>query len=395
MQRMLFEEARQIWAQFLAPVTLDEFLDQTLSAGFRSFPRNTARAQLLGADPQALLGAAYQLAAKLTFHSANPTGAPPSLLGIEDAAAFRHRIEEFHARNYSVRFPELRPLSAPLEQLARALEVLLHQPVTTSAFWSRGGMRAPVHFDDHDLLVVQLRGAKRWYVTERPSELPNVWQGIPAADAHDLGPHAVIDLQPGDMLYLPRGTLHTVDSDTASLHLAIGFTPLSVRELVLAALDHLSDLEPRLRGTAGARLAFQLQGAGLERLAPKVLEAVEQLRGACRTPGFLAAALQRRSARAVGGLATLARPAAPAPLGLDSVLVQAENAFCHLTANAEKIDFSYPGGHIYLHRGVEQSLTYMVNTPRFRVRDIPGTLADEVRLSLAARLVEVGYLRPE
>jgi hypothetical protein len=390
---MLFEEARRTWERFLAPVTLDEFLDQTLSGGCRDFAPAELRSTLLGPEPEALLAAAYSLAPQLTFHSANPLGPPPALSDIPDAATFRERIGQFHARNYSVRFPALRPLSAPLELLARALEVLLHQPVTTSAFWSRGGMRAPVHYDDHDLLVVQLRGSKRWYLTQRPSELPNVWKGIPADDAQQLGAHTVVDLTPGSMLYLPRGTLHTVDSDTASIHVAIGFTPLTVRELALAALDYLSDLEPRLRATAGARLALQLQGVGFERLVPPALEAIEQLRSAARTPGFLAAALQRRSARAVAALTMLPQPGTPAPLTLESRLQQTEQAFCHLTANAEKIDFSYPGGHVYIHRGVEASLTYMVNTPQFRVADIPGPIADEVRLSLAAKLVEIGYLR--
>jgi bifunctional lysine-specific demethylase and histidyl-hydroxylase MINA len=86
-------------------------------------------------------------------------------------------------------------------------------------------------------------------------------------------------------------------------------------------------------------------------------------------------------------------PALPT-LGLESELVHIEVAFCHLTANPETIDLSYPGGHLYIHRGAEQGLLYMVNTPRFRVRDVPGDLADEVRLSLAAKLVEIGFLRP-
>ncbi|MFZ1903886.1 MAG: hypothetical protein WAU56_00690, partial [Steroidobacteraceae bacterium] len=67
-------------------------------------------------------------------------------------------------------------------------------------------------------------------------------------------------------------------------------------------------------------------------------------------------------------------------------------AMCHLTAGPERIDFSYPGGHLYLHRGAEQSILYMVNTPRFRVRDIPGEVGDEVRLSLATSLVGIGFL---
>jgi bifunctional lysine-specific demethylase and histidyl-hydroxylase MINA len=79
---------------------------------------------------------------------------------------------------------------------------------------------------------------------------------------------------------------------------------------------------------------------------------------------------------------------------LDSELTHADVAFCHLTASPETIDFSYPGGHLYIHRGAEQSLLYMVNTPRFRVRDVPGEIADDVRLSLAGKLVEIGFLKP-
>lgn len=391
---MLFPEAQRTLQQLLAPLTLDEFLDKTLNGGVRRIDGAGAaeRRALLGPDPRAVLSGAFHLAPKLTFHSANPSGPAPSLEGVTDAGDFRARIGQFHARNYSVRFPELRPLWPELDRLARALELLLHQPVTTSAFWSLGGMRAPVHYDDHDLLVVQLLGAKRWYVADS-SELPNTWRGIPP-DTVELGPHTSFDVRPGDVVYLPRGTLHSVTSDSESLHVSIGFTPLTLREAIIAALDQLSDVDQTLRATVGGRLAHQLRGAGVERLAAPVLDGVERLRAACRTPGFLTAALQRRSSRVIATLAALPAPAGPRELNLDTELGHTEVAFCHLTANPEKIDFSHPGGHLYIHRGAEPALLYMVNTPRFRVRDIPGGIADEVRLSLAARLVEIGFLRP-
>ncbi|HXY98020.1 MAG TPA: cupin domain-containing protein [Steroidobacteraceae bacterium] len=389
---MLFPEAQRTLQQLLAPLTLDEFLDKTLSGGFCRIDGAgaTERLALLGPDPRAVLIEAFHLAPKLTFHSANPSGPAPSLEGVADAADFRARIEEFHARNYSVRFPELRPLWPRLDRLARALELMLHQPVTTSAFWSRAGMRAPVHYDDHDLIVVQLLGEKRWYVANS-SDLPNTWRGIPA-DSVELGDHSSFDVHPGDVVYLPRGTLHSVTSDAESLHLSIGFTPLTLREALIAALDQLSDVDPALRATVGGRLAYQLRGVGVERLAGPVLDGVERLRAACRTPGFLAAALQHRSSRVVARLAALPAPSAPPPLDLDSELTHTDVAFCHLTASPEKIDFSHPGGHLYIHRGAEQSLLFMVNTPRFRVRDIPGEIADDVRLSLAGKLVEIGFL---
>lgn len=127
--------------------------------------------------------------------------------------------------------------------------------------------------------------------------LGDTWPQFPSG-APELGPHQTLDLHPGGMLYLPRDTFHTVDSSTESLHLSIGFTPLAVREAVLAALDHLSDLDPMVRATVGGRLVFQLLGSGFEKLAPPVVAGASRLLAALNTPGFLSAAPQRRSARA-------------------------------------------------------------------------------------------------
>ena len=391
---MMFQDAQRTLAQFLAPLTLDEFLDGVLTGGFRRIDSDgsSSRTGLLGADPESVLLGAYQLAPKLTFHSANPSGPAPSLESVSGAADFQQRIAQFHARNYSVRFPELRPLSPALDQLARALEMVLHQPVTASAFWSRGGMRAPVHYDDHDLLVVQLRGTKRWYVSSQPSELNNTWKSI-GEKAPALGPHHTFDVRPGDLVYLPRGTYHSVDSDQGSLHVSIGFTPLTVREAIIAALDHLSDLDRGWRTTLGERLAFQLRGPGLEQLLPPVVDGATKLLAACRTPGFVASALQWRSGRAIAALGALPAPEAVPELTLDSELIQNEMAFCHLTASPERIDVSYPGGHLYIHRGVQPSVEFMVNAERFRVRDIPGDIGDDIRVALAGRFLRVGFLR--
>ena len=390
---MMFQEAHGTLAQFLSPLTVEDFAERILLGGFVKIDgdAHSARAGLLGSNPESVLLGAHQLAPKLTFHSANPAGPAPSLAGVSDAAEFRARIEQFHARHYSVRFPELRPLSPALERLARALEVVLFKPVTASAFWSRGGMRAPVHYDDHDLLVVQLQGFKRWYVSSKPSELNNTWKSIPAG-APELGPHHSVDVRPGDLLYLPRGTLHSVDSDSDSLHVSIGFTPLTVREALIAAIDHFSDLDPRLRAILSGQLTFRLSGGGFERLAPPLLNAAAGLLQMCRTPGFLASALQWRAARAVAALEALPPPTRAVPLQLDSELVHADGAFCHMTATPETIDVSYPGGHLYIHRGTQQSVEYLVNTPRFRVRDIPGNVGDDIRLSLAQQFLNVGFL---
>lgn len=386
---MMLEDAEARLGQFLAPLGVDAFLGEALGGGFRLVRHDgrASRAGLLGDDPRAVLAGAVHLAGQLTYHSANASGPPPGLGGVHTPAQFRDRIAAFHSRNYSVRFPDLRPLSPELDALARALEMLICQPVTASAFWSRGGMRAPVHYDDHDLIVVQLQGTKRWYVSTGPSQLFNAWKGV-NGNPPDLGAHEVLDLAPGDLMYLPRGTFHTVDSDTESVHLAIGFTPLTLREAIVAALDHLSDMNRPLRAT----LAGQLQGVSLDPLAAPVAEAVGQLLGACRAPGFVGAALQRRVSRNVGDLDALPRPEKTPAVGLDTVLRHAGLAFSHLGASADTIDFAYPGGHLYIHRGAQDAVLHIARTETFRVRDLPGDIADEVRLALVARFLDVGFL---
>jgi hypothetical protein len=103
--------------------------------------------------------------------------------------------------------------------------------------------------------------------------------------------------------------------------------------------------------------------------------------------------MQRRSARVVSSLHPLCRPAVNSPITLDTVLHHGDTAFCYLTANSEIIDFSFPGGHEYIHLGARESLLYIVNTPKFCVRDIAGEVDDDVRLSLASKFLAIGFLQ--
>jgi len=81
------------------------------------------------------------------------------------------------------------------------------------------------HRDDHEVLILQILGAKLW----------TVWPK--GGDPVDLR------LEPGDRLYLPRSTAHAARSDaTASIHITFGMSPAYafdlVAELAAAARNH-------------------------------------------------------------------------------------------------------------------------------------------------------------
>lgn len=77
------------------------------------------------------------------------------------------------------------------------------------------------HFDAHDVIVLQLQGSKTWHCHGQPHRFPLDRQRFPVAE--ELGPaEADVLMQPGDLLYLPRGEVHWAETvSEASLHLTI------------------------------------------------------------------------------------------------------------------------------------------------------------------------------
>jgi hypothetical protein len=107
---------------------------------------------------------------------------------------------------------------------------------------------------------------------------------------------------------------------------------------------------------------------------------------------FIADALQRRSSRVVGGLEKLNAPAARTQLSPSTRLRHNRLGISHLVSDNRRIDFAYPGGHHLIHRGVEECVTFIANAPEFFIRDIPGAVGDDIRLALAEKFVECGFL---
>ncbi len=389
---MLLEDAQRRLSRLLDPLPCDVFLDQCLGRRFVHVPASAgaARGGLLGADPRACILANHaRISHAIGHHALAPTGPPPDLEPALDARAFAAKIEAFHARGYTVRIPDVRRLSNELELTLRALEALFHQRASAEAFWSRGDARAPVHHDDYDLLAIQLIGRKRWRIETGPSSLANPWKTIPDKPAAHEDPTEIV-VAPGDLLYLPRGTTHSVDALSESLHVSIGFTPLTLREALIACADYLSDLARPMRETVGARLGEQVRLNDFGALPDLVTAAAAHLAGACAREGFVAEALQRRSSRVIGELAGLAAAAEKPDLSPRSRVRRNPLAISHLSANATKIDFAFPGGHHYVHSGAQEAVAFLAGAREFAVAEVPGDIDDDVRIALVGKLLDAG-----
>lgn len=387
---MNVEEAEAILKEVLEPLPL-ETVFHALGRAVLDSPGGPghARAALLGDDPvRTALGAHPTHAGRLDCHGVNPALPPPGPRQIGGEAEFRKLIEDYHERDYTVRMPEVISLSPPLRRFARALELLLGQPVDASLFWSKAGAGATVHYDNRDNLVFQLHGRKRWYVSTDPPGLQNNWRHIGEPLPH-LQRHKVIEIGPGDLLYIPRGTPHTVDSVSESLHLAILFVPTTLRDALIAAIDLMSDSDRSLRETAAARA-----DGGPDALPSQVLAGLERLVAQCRSGGFVEAAMKHRSSRFVGDLPALPKPRAVQGVSAETRVRHSPLAIFQLRRSGEYVDFGFPGDRLAIHPGVEEELRFIQETIEFRIGDIPGAASDEVRVALVGRLMAAGLLEP-
>jgi hypothetical protein len=101
----------------------------------------------------------------------------------------------------------------------------------------------PPHFDITDVFIVQIAGSKAWsiYSDYTGRKL------LPASDTpwepwryRPIGSGEQLTLRTGDVLYIPRGGMHSAASlAEESMHLTIGLTPMTYADLLAAALAHV------------------------------------------------------------------------------------------------------------------------------------------------------------
>ena len=123
-------------------------------------------------------------------------------------------------------------LNAPrLAQLCIDLRRELAYVFAVSYLTPPGGAQAvPAHSDDQDVFILQIAGRKSWRVWKPlvalpyPDEMAGKRGGIPLR-REDLAaePLLQVELQPGDLLYLPRGFVHEASSvgEAPSLHITL------------------------------------------------------------------------------------------------------------------------------------------------------------------------------
>ncbi|ATE56338.1 cupin domain-containing protein [Actinosynnema pretiosum] len=124
--------------------------------------------------------------------------------------------------------------------LAVGLEHELRERVQVNAYAGWGVTHGfDVHWDDHDAIVVQVSGRKRWRIHGFTRVAPMV-RDVELPPRPEGGPLDEFVLEAGEVLYLPRGCWHDVSAvGEESLHLTIGVNRATGVDLVAWLADQL------------------------------------------------------------------------------------------------------------------------------------------------------------
>jgi ribosomal protein L16 Arg81 hydroxylase len=290
--------------------------------------------------------------------------------------------------------------NAAVARLCRTLECELHHPFNANLYLTpaRGGGFS-AHYDLHDLFILQIEGRKRWSLYANNASLPL------ESDRTDFDPESAgpvvreINLEAGDLLYLPRGTVHSAKAgDQASLHLAMGALVYRWVDLMRHALEELAERDVRFRTALPPGHLTHNENADNEEnaaLARRFDELAQAIRDSVSVKGARAHLGDQFFARDLPLLpdGRFAAMEIDPAIELDTPLVKRHNTPCRVIVGAQAAEIEFPGKRIAGPAWLAPALEFVSRTPRFRARDLPNGMSDNSKLVLVRRLYRGGLLR--
>jgi hypothetical protein len=276
-----------------------------------------------------------------------------------------------------------------IASLSHALEVELNFPAKVNAYATPPGSQgfAP-HYDQHNVLILQIHGAKLWHLYGAATA-PHEMQRHTEVVAADLPAPTDFLLEAGDVLYLPRGQVHSAETTSEpSVHLTIGMHAptaltllshmlylLSVRDDRVHALlppRHLAD--PDARASLGALvgdMARTIEDPSVIAAGLESLEDVLVRRGRCPPVGQVSDAM-----------------------GIDehTWVVKHQPLYSRMAVVADGVALQFAGLSINAAADHEAAMRFLAgSTEPFRVGDLPGLGAVQQK-ALARKLIATGFL---
>jgi hypothetical protein len=280
----------------------------------------------------------------------------------------------------------------PIASLSRSIEVELNFPIQVNAYVTPPESQGLVpHYDDHNVLILQIQGSKTWHLYEGvdlpPHELQRDQDKKVALD--ELPLPIDLRLEAGDVLYLPRGRVHAAETNSEpSIHLTVGIHAPTVFMLAVAALhsrslhdDRLNALlPPRHLDDADVRATLGI----LMREAARTVEDPDAIAGGLDTLADVV--VRRGKCPPIGPISNAT--------GIDehTLVRKYQPLYSRVKAVADGVALQFASLSIGARPDHEPAMRFISSsTEPFRVRDLPELRAEQ-QIELARSLIVSGFL---
>jgi ribosomal protein L16 Arg81 hydroxylase len=288
------------------------------------------------------------------------------------------------------------PVAALVASLAEELNVKAKVNAYLTPANSQG---LPAHFDYTDAFILQVAGAKEWFIYEPGFLLPleraygrTIDPAAPDENALVLRERTYLEM--GDVLYIPRGFYHkAVTSETCSLHLTVSLHPVYwvdfvKRSIELLCLDNAGfreALPPDFKDGEAVHRGMAKSFDALLRLVREKASFQETLNS------FVEEVTASQSFPPDGHFEALAQLPT---LGLHSAVERRAGLSCRTESDGRSAVLRFGHHRVQGPGSLLTALEFICDHSRFRISQLPAELSDSSKLVLVRRLVRDGLLRP-
>ncbi len=285
-------------------------------------------------------------------------------------------IRQFQ-RGATIILNQLQRADEGLAEFCRALGEVFSCRVQTNVYLTPPNSQGfKAHYDDHDVFIIQVSGAKRWRLYEKSVDNPYRGEFFRSSE-HPAGElEREFLLRAGECLYIPRGLMHDAVSHGAapSLHITTGLIAEKWADLMLEAVAEVALRNPKFRRSLPP--GFAKPGQDAAALEKQFRELVGEFAGQASFEPVLAyfqdSFLKRRRPALRGALLDAAKPPSDSARYIRRPHLQAT-----LRRGDSKAVITGPGGDIHFELGAMSGLETFLSGEAFSAADFSELQAEQ------------------
>jgi ribosomal protein L16 Arg81 hydroxylase len=384
-------------AWLLEPLSVDHFLDEIWGRDHHHFARGRADYfdDLFSqpSTPDGLLELfRHEPSAMRLVRGQDKKG--PDNYRLADGSLDVAGVRNDFADGYTIVMDGVEQYLRAIRTLARSLEVELNFPTQVNAYITPPQSSGLVpHYDDHDVLVLQIQGSKAWHLyvgaDRQAHEIQRDTEKAVTLDS--LPTPTELLLAAGDVLYVPRGRVHAARTNAEpSVHLTVGIHAPTVLMLAIGALHSQSFRDDRLNARLPAR---HLDDRGLEPtvrdLVRDAIAGIDDSGALDDGVGLLADVLVRR-----GTCPPIGKISSANAIDGQTWVVKHQPMYAHVKTAADGVTLQFASLSINAGADHEDAMRFVARSVEpFRVGELPGLRSDQ-QTDLARTLIVSGFLAP-